>query len=51
VKSDFSPPARIYVNNTEIKVHHPLKEVLANIKTREVKPFVPIHKIHKSKED
>ena len=43
VKADFSPPNRLYGNISEIKGHHPLKEVLVKARTREVKPFAPIH--------
>jgi hypothetical protein len=52
VKAEFSPPNRIYGNNSEIKGHHPLKVVLVKARTREVKPFAPIHmnKMHNQTE-
>jgi hypothetical protein len=51
-KAEFSPPNRIYANNSEIKGHHPLKVALVKARTREVKPFAPIYmnKIHNQTE-
>jgi len=42
-KAEISPPNRIYGNNSEFKGHQPLKVVLVKARTREVKPFAPIH--------
>jgi hypothetical protein len=51
-KAEYSPPNRIYGNNSDIKGHHPLKEVLVKARTRDVKPFAPIHinKMHNQTE-
>ncbi len=50
-QQESSSPNRIYGNNTEIKSHHPLKEVLEKIKMRETyQNFAPLHSIHKMKE-
>jgi hypothetical protein len=50
-KQEYSPPGRMYGNHysemRDVKPLYPLKDVLNNLKSRDLKPIIPIHSIHR----